>query len=385
VEADSGAIGGNFSHEFVVLADSGEDAIASCKKCDYAANVEKAQSRFIAADVSAPASDAAPPEAVVTPDCESIDDVAAFFKVAPSVIIKSMIFESDLGFCMVVVPGDREVNEFKVKAALGANWLEVPPPARIADELDLPVGYLGPLSVKIPVLVDRQVQQMGEMICGANRHGYHLKGVHWGRDFKSEKIFDLVQVRAGELCPRCDGSLQIDRGIEVGHIFKLGTKYSEKLNATFLDQDGKEKEMVMGCYGIGVGRTVAAAIEQNHDDNGITFPYAIAPFKVVLLNLDLKSEEVTAFCEKLYQEFLNRGISILYDDRNERPGVKFKDADLLGMPVRLTLGRKGFQRGIIEVKLRQAADVQEFPLDNLEALWSLFDELELNDSRIPLK
>jgi prolyl-tRNA synthetase len=369
-----------------VLADSGEDAIASCSKCDYAANVEKAQSRFVADDAPVPEAGIAQPEAVATPGCESIDDVASFFKVAPAAIVKSMIFESDLGFCMVMVPGDREVNEFKVKSVLGANWLEVPPPARISDELDLPVGYLGPLAVKIPLLVDRQVPHMGEMICGANRHGYHLKGVYWGRDFESDQIVDLVQVRAGEFCPRCDGTLQIDRGIEVGHIFKLGTKYSEKLKATFLDQDGKEKTMVMGCYGIGVGRTVAAAIEQNHDENGITFPYAIAPFKAALLNLDLKSEEVTSFCEKLYQEFLNRGISVLYDDRNERPGVKFKDADLLGMPVRITLGRKGFKRGIIEVKLRSAAaTVQEFPLDNLEPLWALFTELQANDSRIALK
>lgn len=382
VEADSGAIGGNFSHEFVVLADSGEDAIASCTNCDYAANIEKAQSKFVEAETSAAEGVLAPFAEVATPDCESVEEVAAFFKVDPKAIIKSMIFESDLGFCLVVVPGDREVNEFKVKAALGANWLEIPAPGRVADELSLPVGYLGPLAAAIPVLVDRQVPHMGPMICGANRKGYHLQGVCWGRDYTSKQITDLVQVRAGELCPHCDGLLQIDRGIEVGHIFKLGTKYSEKLNATFLDHDGQEKAMVMGCYGIGVGRTVAAAIEQNHDENGITFPYAIAPFKATLLNLDLKSEEVTAFCENLYQEFMARGISIIYDDRNDRPGVKFKDADLLGIPVRLTLGRKGFKRGIIEMKLRNSSTAQEYPLDNLESLWTLFDELEADDSRI---
>ena len=382
VEADSGAIGGNFSHEFVVLADSGEDAIASCTECDYAANIEKAQSKFIEVSVLEPDGDFEPADAVATPNCQSIDEVAAFFKVSPTVIAKSMIFETDLGFCMVVVPGDREVNEFKVKAALGANWLEIPTPGRVADELGLPVGYLGPLDVDIPVLVDRQVPYMGVMVCGANRSGYHLQGVRWGRDFSSRQIADLVQVRAGEPCPHCSAALQIDRGIEVGHIFKLGTKYSEKLNATFLDQDGQEKYMVMGCYGIGVGRTVAAAIEQNHDDNGISFPYAIAPFKAALLNLDLKSEEVTAFCEKLYQEFLERGITVLYDDRNERPGVKFKDADLLGIPVRLTLGRKGFKRGIIEVKLRNSSTSQEFALDDLKPLYSLFDKLQADDSRI---
>ncbi|MCD6534204.1 MAG: proline--tRNA ligase [Deltaproteobacteria bacterium] len=383
VEADSGAIGGNFSHEFVVLAESGEDAIASCTDCDYAANIEKAESRFVDSATPSPEPTAAAPVEVATPDCESIKEVADFFGVAPEATIKSMIFESDLGFCMVVVPGDCEVNEIKVTAALGAEWLEIPPPARIADELGLPVGYLGPLNLSIPLLVDRQVPQMGEIICGANRAGFHLQGVLWGRDFKSQQMADLVLVRAGDLCPRCGSLLQIDRGIEVGHIFKLGTKYSEKLKATFLDQEGQEKNLVMGCYGIGVGRTVAAAIEQNYDDNGICFPYAIAPFKVALLNLDLKSEEVTAYCETLYKELQSRGISVIYDDRNERPGVKFKDADLIGVPLRLTLGRKGYKRGILEVKSRNSSVNEELPLDDRAPLWRLLDELAANDSRIP--
>ncbi len=379
VEADSGAIGGSFSHEFVVLADSGEDAVASCQSCEYAANVEKAESRFIAVKATSPDPDAAPPLEVATPDCESIEAVAAFFGVAPDKTVKSMIFESDLGFCMVVVPGDCEVNEIKVKAALGAEWLEIPASARVADELGLPVGYLGPLNVTIPLLIDRQVPQLGEIICGANRAGFHLKGVFWGRDFSSRQIVDLVQVKAGDPCPRCGSLLQIDRGIEVGHIFKLGTKYSEKLNATFLDQEGKERLLVMGCYGIGVGRTVAAAIEQNYDENGICFPYAIAPFKVALLNLDLKSEEVTAYCESLYQELQSRGISVIYDDRNERPGVKFKDADLIGVPLRLTLGRKGYKRGVLEARRRKGSINEELPLDDRAPLWSLLAELAADD------
>ncbi len=381
VEADSGAIGGSFSHEFVVLAESGEDAIASCQACEYAANVEKAESQFIAtAAASAEITDGTPLE-VATPDCESIEAVAAFFGVAPNATIKSMIFESDLGFCMVVVPGDREVNEIKVKAALGAEWLEIPAPARILDELDLPVGYLGPFNVSIPLLVDRQVPHLGELICGANRPGFHLQGVCWERDFTSHQTADLVQVRSGDLCPRCGALLQIDRGIEVGHIFKLGTKYSEKLNATFLDQEGQERPLVMGCYGIGVGRTVAAAIEQNYDENGICFPYAVAPFKVALLNLDLKSEEVTNYCESLYQELLSRGLSVIYDDRNDRPGVKFKDADLIGVPLRLTLGRKGFQKGILEARRREGSVNIELPLADRAPLWSLLEELAADDSR----
>ncbi len=383
VEADSGAIGGSFSHEFVVLADSGEDAIASCQSCEYAANIEKAESQFIEVETALPDPVAAAALEVATPDCESVAEVADFFKVTPEAIIKSMIFESDLGFCMVVVPGDREVNEIKVAAALGAEWLEIPAPARVADELGLPVGYLGPLNVSITLLVDRQVPQMGEMICGANRVGFHLQGVLWERDFTSRQMADLVQVRAGDLCPRCGSLLQIDRGIEVGHIFKLGTKYSEKLKATFLDQEGQERLLVMGCYGVGVGRTVAAAIEQNYDENGICFPYAIAPFKVALLNLDLKSEEVTAYCENLYQELRNRGISVIYDDRNERPGVKFKDADLIGVPLRLTLGRKGYKRGILEAKCRSTSISEELPLDDRTSLWSLLEELATDDSRIP--
>ncbi|MCD6430286.1 MAG: proline--tRNA ligase [Deltaproteobacteria bacterium] len=379
VEADSGAIGGSFSHEFVVLADSGEDAVASCQSCDYAANVEKAESQFIAVRVTPPDPAVAAPLEVATPDCESIEAVAAFFGVTPDATIKSIIFESDLGFCMVIVPGDREVNEIKVKTALGAEWLEILAPARVADELGLPVGYLGPLNVSIPLLVDRQVPQLGEIICGANRAGFHLQGVYWGRDFRSSQIADLVQVRAGDFCPRCGSLLQIDRGIEVGHIFKLGTKYSEKLKATFLDQEGQERLLVMGCYGIGVGRTVAAAIEQNYDENGICFPYAIAPFKVALLNLDLKSEEVTAYCESLYLELQNRGISVIYDDRNERPGVKFKDADLIGVPLRLTLGRKGYKRGVLEARRRRGSINEELPLDDWAPLWSLLAELAADD------
>ncbi len=383
VEADSGAIGGSFSHEFVVLADSGEDAVASCQACDYAANVEKAESQFVAVEIAPPDSAVAAPLEVATPDCESIEAVAAFFEVTPDATIKSMIFESNLGFCMVVVPGDREVNEIKVKAALGAEWLEIPASSRVVEKLGLPVGYLGPVNVTIPLLVDRQVSQLGAVICGANRAGFHLQGVYWGRDFSSQQIADLVLVRAGDPCPGCGALLQIDRGIEVGHIFKLGTKYSEKLKATFLDQEGRERPLVMGCYGIGVGRTVAAAIEQNYDDNGICFPYAIAPFKVALLNLDLKSEEVTAYCESLYQELQNRGISVIYDDRNERPGVKFKDADLIGVPLRLTLGRKGFKKGILEARRRDGSMNEELPLDDRAPLWRILEALAADDSRIP--
>ncbi|MBN2704973.1 MAG: proline--tRNA ligase [Deltaproteobacteria bacterium] len=373
VEADSGAIGGSFSHEFVVLADSGEDAVASCSLCDYAANVEKAEARLPPPPSSAAGVPAA--SAVATPACRTITEVADFFQVAAEALLKSVIFESDQGLVMVVVPGDREVNEIKVRTVLGADWLEIPEPARVQEELGLATGFVGPVGAPVQLLVDRQVPALGPVICGANREGFHLREVCWGRDFTAAELHDLTAVRPGDGCPRCAGRLQIDRGIEVGHIFKLGTKYSEALKATFLDQDGGEKQMVMGCYGIGIGRTVAAAIEQNYDENGIVFPFALAPFKVALLNLDLKSAEVTAYCEKLYRQFTERGLAVLYDDRNERPGIKFKDADLIGSPLRLTVGRKGFERGIVELRTRADGVTRELPLDDLSSLWALLDEL----------
>ncbi|MBN2707052.1 MAG: proline--tRNA ligase [Deltaproteobacteria bacterium] len=382
VEADSGAIGGSFSHEFMVLAQSGEDAIASCRECAYAANVEKAESGFVP-DPPVDVESLRPAYVeVATPGCRSVEEVAAFFKVGSRAILKSVIFESDSGFCLVVVPGDREVNEIKVKAALAAEWVEIPSSDRVAEELGLPVGFLGPLETRLPLLVDRAVPFLPGMICGANRAGFHLQGVQWGRDFSSERIYDLVEVQAGDACPRCSGVLQIDRGIEVGHIFKLGTKYSEKLQAGYLDQEGRERLLVMGCYGIGIGRTVAAAIEQNHDENGIVFPYALAPFKVVLLNLDLKSDEVTNYCEKLYHDLRERGIMVLYDDRDERPGVKFKDADLIGAPLRLMVGRKSYEKGILEARQRKSGVSLELPLHERGQLWHLLAGLAADDTCI---
>ena len=216
---------------------------------------------------------------------------------------------------------------------------------------------------------------MSSLVCGANRDGFHLRKVVYGRDFSASQVGDLVEVRTGDACPRCSAAMEVVRGIEVGHIFKLGIKYSEALAATFLDQHGKEKLMVMGCYGIGIGRTVAAAIEQNHDEQGMMLPYALSPFKVALLCLDTKNEEVVAYCDQLYATLQGRGIETLYDDRNERPGVKFKDADLIGMPLRLTVGRKGFARGILEVKERRSGESIEIPVDDIDQLWKIIEDL----------
>ncbi len=380
VEADSGAIGGSFSHEFVVLAKSGEDAIATCSGCSYAANLEKAER---ACPVSKAVNDELPAmEKVATPGCGSIEEVCAFLQLEPEMTIKSMVYESDRGLHLVVVNGARQVSETKLKALLGVPWIALAEEDGIAKAFGARAGSLGPVGAGVEVIADQEVGLMPPLVCGANKDGFHLRQVVYGRDFTADKIGDVVEVRAGDACPRCGAPMELVRGIEVGHIFKLGTKYSKALSATFLDQDGKEKLMVMGCYGIGIGRTVAAAIEQNHDEQGMMLPYALAPFKVALLCLDTKNEEVVAYCDQLYRQLQERGIETLYDDRNERPGIKFKDADLIGMPLRLTVGRKSYARGILEVKKRRSPESMEIPVQDLSQLWHVIEEMAADDQGI---
>jgi len=383
VEADSGAIGGSFSHEFVVLANSGEDAVATCSECSYAANLEKAERACPASEVGGKDQNIVPAmEEISTPDCGSIEEVCAFLNIEPQETVKSMVYESDRNLCMVVVNGARQVSKTKLKALLGAQWVELAEEIKIEEVFAARAGSLGPVGAKVQVIVDQEVAGMSSLVCGANRDGFHLRQVVYGRDFSASQVGDVVEVQTGDACPRCGATMEVVRGIEVGHIFKLGVKYSEALSSTFLDQHGKEKLMVMGCYGIGIGRTVAAAIEQNHDEQGMILPYALAPFKVALLCLDTKNEEVVAYCERLYASLQERGIETLYDDRNERPGIKFKDADLIGMPLRLTIGRKGFARGILEVKERRAGESIEIPVDDLNRLWEIIKNLAANDQGI---
>ncbi|MBN2332092.1 MAG: proline--tRNA ligase [Deltaproteobacteria bacterium] len=377
VEADSGAIGGSFSHEFVVLAASGEDGVATCRSCSYAANVEKAERICHDAQEAVPV--AALPEEVATPGCTTIEEVSAFFQIRPRETVKTMVYDTDQGSYLVVVNGARQVSETKLKTALGVQWVQLAEVARVRELCAVPVGSLGPVAAKLPVVVDQEVPRMPALVCGANRENFHLRNVVYGRDFTAALVGDLTEVQAGDHCPHCHAPMDIVRGIEVGHIFKLGTKYSEALSASYLDQHGKEQLLVMGCYGIGIGRTVAAAIEQNHDQQGIIFPYALAPFKVALLCLDGKNDEVLAYCDRLHDQLVAKGIDVLYDDRDERPGIKFKDADLMGVPVRITVGKKGFQRGVVEVKERRAGDVMEVPIDDLTVLWELIERLAADD------
>lgn len=366
VEADSGTIGGSFSHEFMVLADSGEDAIASCDSCRYAANVEKAESQ---PPKPQPASAAGmlPMEKTPTPGMKTIADVAAFLNMAADKTIKTLVYTSGSGdFAMALLRGDHELNEIKLKNSLGWDEIEMATEEAIMRITGSPIGFLGPLGLKekVPVIADLVVEGMANVVIGANEKDMHFTNANLGRDFAVERFADIRTVVAGDACPRCEGGkLEMWRGIEVGHVFKLGTKYSTALNATYLDADGKEQVIFMGCYGIGIGRTVAAAIEQNHDENGIIFPLPLAPFHCSVVALNAKDAGVMAAAEEIYRKLEQLGVETLFDDRDERPGVKFKDNDLIGIPLRIVVGSKGLAEGKVEVKIRKTGEVLLLPVD----------------------
>jgi prolyl-tRNA synthetase len=353
VEADTGPIGGSFSHEFMVLADTGEDLLASCNKCDYAANLEKAEVALEPVPPGAPVGDA--PEPVPTPNVRTMEEVAAFLGVTPQDIVKTLIYETDEGPVAVLIRGDHEVNEVKVRNLLGVTDLMLAGLIRVQELTGAEVGFAGPVGLKLPIYADQAVARMNAMVTGANRDNYHLRHVHPGRDLQITEVADLRSVTAQDPCPRCRGRLTILKGIEVGHIFKLGLKYSKALKATYLDQEGKEQFIYMGCYGIGVSRIVAAAIEQGHDPNGIIFPMALAPFQVGLIPIAVNDPAVWEVAEQLHADLEAAGVEVLLDDRDERPGVKFKDCDLLGLPLRVVVGAKALAQGTAEVRHRRAA------------------------------
>ncbi len=351
VEADTGSIGGSASHEFMVLAQSGEDAVVSCPNCKYGANIEKATSKFFD-DETEPAP-AGAVEDIHTPGTQSIDDVGRFLGKPTSELVKTLVFDTDLGPVMVLVRGDREGNEVKIKNHLGAQWLEMLPDTRFEDATGAPVGYCGPVGTKCArVLADSALRGRSNWIVGGNRRDIHTANVNPGRDFPEPEYGDFTTVFAGDPCPRCGTRLELYRGIEVGHIFKLGTKYSESMNCVYLDEGGERKPMIMGCYGLGIGRTVASAIEQSHDDDGIIWPMPIAPFEVVVTVVG-KDENVVRTANEIYETLLAAGIEVLLDDRDERPGVKFKDADLIGFPLRIAVGAKSLAGGQVEWSWRR--------------------------------
>jgi len=363
VEADTGPIGGSFSHEFMVLADTGEDTLASCTSCDYAANLEKAE-------VPAPEGNPGPlpagtPTLVATPGVRTVEEVAAFLKVQPQDILKTLIYETDQGPVAVLIRGDHEVNEVKVRNLLGATELLLAGPDRVKGLTGAEVGFAGPLGLNIPIYADQAVAALSTMVTGANKDGHHLTGVHPKRDLQFARVADLRQVTEQDPCPRCGATLTMLKGIEVGHVFKLGFKYSKALNAKFLDAQGEEQYIFMGCYGIGVSRIVAAAIEQGHDPDGIIWPMALAPFQVGLVPINVNDEITRETTNRLHDELTAAGIEVLLDDRDERPGVKFKDMDLLGLPIRVVVGPKTLTKGQAEVRHRRSANMSLVDLDRL--------------------
>ena len=359
VRADNGAIGGSSSHEFMVLAESGEAEILYCDSCDYAANIEIAES---AKGEAAEAEDMKEVEKVLTPDCRTIDDVAAFLHLDTKKSMKALFFMADETPVLIFIRGDRRLNEVKVQNYLGAHLFYMGTDVDLRNA-GLVQGFIGPCGQKIKVLVDEEIAEGRNFCCGANEEGYHLVNVNYGRDFEGE-VGHFRMVEAGERCPVCGGTLKSARGIEVGQVFKLGTKYSVSMGAEYLDENGKANPFVMGCYGIGVGRTMAAAIEQNHDENGIVWPKAIAPFEVTIVPVSEKSERQMAAAEALYNELRAKGIDVLLDDRAERAGVKFKDADLIGIPLRITIGDKSLDKGMLEYKERKTGESGLIAVEN---------------------
>ena len=351
VEADTGNIGGSASHEFMVLAQSGEDAVVSCPVCKYGANIEKATSKFFADEPEpAPMTAMAP---IHTPGTQTIDDVGKFLGKPTSQLVKTLVFETENGPVMVLVRGDREGNETKIKNHLGVNMLEMLADSKFEASTGAPIGYCGPVGTKCArVLADVSLKSWKNWVVGGNKKDTHTAGVNPGRDFPEPEWGDFTTVLAGDPCPRCGSKLEIYRGIEVGHIFKLGTKYSDVMNCVFLDEKGERNPMIMGCYGLGIGRTVAAAVEQSHDEEGIIWPMPIAPFEAVVTIIG-KDENVVRTATDVYEKLLAAGVDVLLDDRDERPGVKFKDTDLIGFPVRVAVGGKSLANGQIEWSLRK--------------------------------
>jgi prolyl-tRNA synthetase len=351
VEADSGPIGGSFSHEFMVLAETGEDLVVSCAACDYAANLEKAEAPLDLAEPGPPVGEREPAS---TPGVRTVEEVAAFLKVSPQDIVKTLIYETERGPVAILLRGDHEVNEVKVKNLLGVTELALAGLIRVQELTGAEAGFAGPVGLDLPIYADQAVARMNAMITGANKDNHHLLRVHPQRDFKIVQAADLRNVTEQDPCPRCRGRLNFLRGIEVGHIFKLGHKYSKALKAVYLDQEGAEQYIYMGCYGIGVSRIVAAAIEQGNDVNGIIFPMALAPVQVALVPISMNDASVRDCVLGLHRELEAAGVEVLLDDRDERPGVKFKDCDLLGIPLRVVIGPKTLEKGQAEVKERRA-------------------------------
>ena len=361
IEADSGAIGGKDSHEFMILTEDGEDEVIHCSNCGYAANGEKAQFTKTGTD----AESLLPLEEIATPATRTIEEVAGFLGVPSSQTLKAVFYYADRELVFVVIRGDLEVNETKLRNNLKCSDLRMATEEEVG-EAGLVAGFASPVGLRgTKVVADDSITLGSNFVVGANKPGYHFRNANFPRDFQVDLVADIALARSGDSCPKCRGRLSLSRGIEVGHVFKLGTFISERFGASFLDNDGKSRPIVMGSYGIGLGRLLAAIVEQSHDDKGIIWPLSVAPYQVHLCPLSLDKPAVAPTAERLYQELQKEGIEVLFDDRDDSPGIKFNDADLLGMPLRLTLSPRTLQSQSVEAKWRTEKETQLLPLDNL--------------------
>lgn len=352
VEADSGAIGGDTTHEFMVLGDAGEALIVYCQDCDYAANVEQAECLYQEPEKAA----LHPLKEIPTPNVSTIEELTAYLDISPSRFIKTMIFLADNKPIAVLIGGNHKINEIKLQKAVNCTKLELADPATIETVTNAPVGYAGPVGLQIPIIVDYSAAGIVNGISGANKEDTHLANINLERDYIPIKVADIREAQAGDPCVRCGGTLQTARGTEVGQVFKLGTKYSIPLEAKFLDENGKEKPLIMGCYGIGVSRTMAAIIEQHHDEDGICWPVSVAPYQTVIVPVNYEDEKQRQTADHLYKLLTESGIETVLDDRKERAGVKFKDADLIGYPIRITIGPRQLKEGNVEITVRESKE-----------------------------
>ncbi|MBD3368427.1 MAG: proline--tRNA ligase [Candidatus Eisenbacteria bacterium] len=373
VEAATGAIGGSHSHEFMVLSDTGESEVIVCD-CGYAATDERAEGAI------APPSDVGEEgelERVETPEMRTIEEVSAFLKVPAERLVKTILYQVDGRTVAVLIRGDRDINEAKIAACLGADLVEPSDPETIERVTKAPVGFAGPVGLEgVEVIADHTVEPLQSAVVGANERDAHYVNVRPGRDFEPAAYHDVALVKAGDSCAACGKEMSSFRGIEVSQAFKLGTKYSDAMKATYLNEDGVAMPLVMGCYGLGVSRTVAAVIEQHHDDDGIIWPKSVAPFQIEILTVSMKSDACVELSERLYGELSERGVEVLLDDREDSPGAKFNDADLIGLPVRVTVGDRGLKKGIVEVRVRRTGETTEVPVeDAVEGILEILDAI----------
>ena len=364
VEAESGIMGGDVSHEFMALADSGEDTIVHCLSCGYSANMEKAE---VSKQTTTNKQKEKQIKEIDTPETKTIKQLTEFLKISPKNLVKTLIYKTNDQIAAVLIRGDREVNETKLIKLLQCAKLELADSETIEKITGAPVGFTGPVDLKekIKIVADNEILNMKNFTTGANKKDVHLLNVNIERDFEIDISGDIRFITESDQCPKCTGRIKIEKGIELGHTFKLGSKYTKSMNAKFLDKDGKEKTIIMGCYGIGISRIIAAVIEQNNDENGIIWPKSIAPYQVEILPVNVNDKETMQIAEKLYKKFLSEKIEVIIDDRNERPGIKFKDADLIGIPIRITISSKKIKDNIVEIHKRVTGENKLVNIDEL--------------------